>query len=244
MGAQAPTINSTYEYGIFKLMAGNRPIDYNHVKRLKVEMKRNPDLFQSNPIQVNEHMFIIDGQHRRQAAQELGVPVYYIMAPGMTIDETRDINTTQRRWTLLDFAQSYADSGREDYKVFLQFHRKYPKLPPSVLRTILAGGQLHEMDVTFKRGEFTIPDVHEARKYIEQLEEIRRRVNIKINGPLANSFMQLWKNNSEFKHELLMQKLENEGARELLQPQNTIRACLRSIEDVYNWRSKVSTRLY
>jgi hypothetical protein len=230
-------------------MAGNRPIDYNHVKRLKREMQANPHLFASNPISVNEHMYIIDGQHRRQAAQELGVDVYYIVTPGISLDETRSLNVTQRRWQLLDFARSYADSGREDYKTFLKFHKNFPNISPSIIRTYLAGGQKHELDIDFRRGEFQVADEAVAEKNLTKLNEIVKKTGININAPMAHAFLQLFTGNvakgaDEFSYEKFMEKLDRESARELLQTASSVRACLRSIENVYNFQSKHQARLY
>lgn len=247
MGTQAPevpTIQVTTDYLQFKLMAGNRPIDYNHVKRLKRSMQADPHLFPSNPIQVNEHMYIIDGQHRRLAAQELGVPVYYIVSKGATLDETRVLNVTQRRWTLLDFAKSYADSGRQDYMDFLRIHEQYPKIAPSILRVYLAGGQRHQLDVDFRRGEFQINDLEQAKRNIEKLNDVITKTHTPINTPMANALLDLMTNNEDFNFERFMQKLDRESARELYKPGSSIKSCLRSIEDVYNFQSKAMTRLY
>lgn len=252
MGTQAPDvpqIQTTKIYGLFKLMAGNRPIDYNHVKRLKREMQANPHLFASNPISVNENMYIIDGQHRRQAAQELGIDVYYVVTPGITLDETRALNVTQRRWQLLDFARSYADSGRKDYKTFLSFHKEFPNIAPSILRTYLAGGQKHQLDVDFRRGEFQIQDEEKARQNIEKLNAIIKKTGLQVNAPMSHAFLQLFngattKGADEFDYDRFMEKLDRENARELLQTASSIRACLRSIENVYNFQSKFQARLY
>jgi hypothetical protein len=242
--ALAPKIQATRDYALFQLMKGNRPVDYNHVKRLKRSMEADPHLFPSNPIQVNEHMFIIDGQHRRLAAQELGIPVYYIVSPGMSLDETRVLNVTQRRWTLLDFARSYADSGRKDYKIFLQFVNEFPKIAPGILRTYLTDGRKNQAEMDFRRGEFQVEDERHARNNIEKLQAIIAKTHIHVNAPMAGSFLRLFNDPDVFDYDFFMQKLERETARELLRPQSAVRACLRSIEDVYNFQSKTQKRLY
>lgn len=246
---EAPKIEVTNIYGLFKLMAGNRPIDYNHVKRLKRSMQKHPHMFASNPIEVNENMFIIDGQHRRLAAQELGVPVYYIVVPGATLEETRVENVTQRRWTLLDFARSYAESGRKDYKKFLEYVKLYPKIAPGILRVYLSGGQKHELDVDFRNGEFQIEDEARGAENLKKLSAIVDKTGINVNAPMAHGLLALFegrvaKNSDPFDYDFFMQKLERESARELLRTASSIRACQRSIEDVYNFQSKTQKRLY
>jgi hypothetical protein len=241
---EPPKIETTKDYAKFQLMKGNRPVDYNHVKRLKRSMETDPQLFPSNPIQVNEHYYIIDGQHRRLAAQELGIPVYYIVTPSATLDETRVLNVTQKRWSLIDFAQSYANSGRKDYTLFLRYVDEFPQISPSILRTYLAGGQKHNLDQDFRRGEFEIEDEKQARSNIERLQAIITKTHAKINSPMASALVKLFNEPDNFNYELFMGKLDKEPARELFRATSAIRGCLRSIEDVYNFQSKFQKRLY
>lgn len=241
---QAPAINSTYEYHIFKLMKGNRQIDLNHVKQLKREMQRNPDLLASNPILVNEHLFIIDGQHRWMAATELKRKLYYIVADGATIDQTRHLNTTQRSWSLIDFAKSYADSGRKGYIDFLRFHEKFPLIQLSILQGYLANRQSHDITSSFRRGDFEVTDLALAQKNLEKLNDVITMTHMSPGKPMALCLLDLMNNNPDFDIDIFIKKLERESARELYQPQVSVRGCLRSIEAVYNFQSKVNKRLY
>lgn len=190
-GMDMPKIQVTNIYGLFKLMKGNRTIDYNHVKRLKREIEANPRLLPNNPILVNENYYIVDGQHRHHAAQELGVPVYYIMSQGASIQDTRHLNSTQKGWQLLDFAQSYADSGREDYKTFIEINAKYPNIAPGIIRHYLGNGYKNESIEDFRRGEFRVGDLELAKKGLDRLSEICVTTGVKINMPMANAFWQL-----------------------------------------------------
>ena len=248
--SEVPQIQVTKDYSKFKLMAGNRTVDYNHVKRLKREMERNPHLFAGNPILVNENDFIIDGQHRRQAAQELGRPIYYIVVPGIRLDETRAINVTQRHWVLMDFAKSFADAGHEDYKKFINAVRKYPNIAPAIIMKVLAGGQRHNLGEDFRRGEFTIEDHSQALEDLDRLETIREKGRVVMNTPMAMSLLTLFKKKDDpnadenFDYERFIGKLERKGAVELFTASNTVRNSLRSIEDVYNFQSPARIRLY
>ena len=93
-------VQVTSNYQIFKTLTSNRKVDMNHVKRLATSMKENPHLFETRPILVNENMFVIDGQHRLKAAQINKQPVYYMVSKGITIEDTRTLNTTQANWTI------------------------------------------------------------------------------------------------------------------------------------------------
>lgn len=242
--SQAPKINTTYNYGMFKLMKGNRKLITSHVKELKREMQRNPELLATNPILVNEHMFIIDGQHRYSAAMELKRQLFYIVSDGSTINQARYLNTTQRRWSLLDFAQSYADSGRADYVTFLELHKKYPLVSLTVLRLYLIGKQIHDIDGIFRRGDFEIFNLPISKHYLDKLNSIITTTHTSMNVPMAVSLLELMTKNDDFDIQLFLSKLERQSAQDLFQPQNSRRACMRSIEAVYNFQSKVQKRLY
>lgn len=241
---QSSQIQSSTIYGEFQLMTGNRYIDTAHVKRLKKEMEENPNLLLASPILVNEHKFIIDGQHRYHAAKELGKPIYYIMQPGLTVDAARHLNITQKRWTLLDFAQSYADSGRAAYQTFLSLHRKFPSIPPSVLRLYLVGGLTHDTDRDFRNGKFEISDVKKSVEFLERLSIVIDKVG-HINTPMASALLLIMRDRADdFDFDRLSRKLDNESAREMFVITNNTRTCYRSVEDVYNFQSRIRTRLY
>lgn len=245
-----PVIQATKDYSRFKLMAGNRTIDYNHVKRLKREMDSNPRYFKGNPIIVNENDFIIDGQHRRQAAQESGKYVYFVVVPGLRLDETRSVNITQKHWTLMDFAKSYADGGNVDYQKFITSVHKYNNIAPSIIMKVLAGGHPHSLSSDFRAGLFEIKDMAVATKWLDRLEEIRAKTGAILNTPMAMALLMMFNMTEKtvidemFDYNKFMTKLERKSAREVFVPGNTIRSCLRSIEDVYNFHSNTRARLY
>lgn len=239
-----PQIQATKEYARFKLMGGNRNVDYNHVKRLKREFEAAPHLMPARPVIVNEHDFIIEGQHSRQAAQELGRPMYFILIPGATVTDTRHLNVTQKRWTLLDFARSYANTDQKDYEIFLDYVGKYPKISPSIIRTYLAGSQRNQLDLDFRRGEFVIENENESDWTLMRLHEVMGLIYDGMNAPMAYALLSLFKDTDNFDFELFTNKLSKEGARELFFLSSSRRACMRSIEDVYNFHSKIQKRLY
>jgi hypothetical protein len=78
-----------------------------------------------SPVIVNEHMYVIDGQHRIAAAMELKLPVYYIIADGYGIEEMQTLNQNTKNWTGTDFMNCYADLGHADYVILRDFMAKY-----------------------------------------------------------------------------------------------------------------------
>lgn len=239
-----PTIAVETNYEKFKIMSSNRIVDRNHVSRLKKEMQQNPLLLSTSPILVNENFFVIDGQHRLKAASELGHPIYYIIAEGSGIDETRALNATQRKWTMLDFAKSYAASGYKDYEQFLALNSKFPSISPSILRMYLTGmGKEGNIESDFRLGNFVIDDIKESLESIEKLQQIVDTTDMRISTPMARALRQVFQNH-DFDFDTFITKLKNEGAQERFVMHHNVRSCLRSIEEVYNFHNKIQTRLY
>lgn len=112
-GQQATYVQRTKDYSQFKYMIGNRPINEGNVKSVIAQLSRWP---QVAPIVVNEHFEVIDGQHRLQACQRLGVPVEYIVRHGFTIDHVISANASGKLWSRFDYVEKYASQGLKTYK--------------------------------------------------------------------------------------------------------------------------------
>lgn len=116
-------VNMTADLSIFTFLDGNRPPNPQHIKRLAASIKRYGMLV--NPILVNEHHEIIDGQHRYLAAKEMNAPVYYIIVRGYDLEQVHTLNMNQKNWTVKDFLNGYADMGLKDYIILREFWHKH-----------------------------------------------------------------------------------------------------------------------
>lgn len=245
-GKEPAQVQVTKDYQRFKTLSSNRRVDMNHVKRLAKSMKENPHLFETRPILVNENMFVIDGQHRLRAAQENKQPVYYMVSKGITVDDTRTLNTTQANWTMMDFARSYASTGNEHYQTFLAAVSKYPNLQPTVIRFYL-GGQASQNALytqAFKNGDFVVERPNLSDIYLEQLSNIKRHLpNVQLTRAYGLAFYKLFENPEVFDYEYFLGKLENEGAAALMRGSAEMKDAFRCIEDVYNYNRNEKNRV-
>lgn len=165
-------IQLTTKYSIFNVMEGNRTVNKTHVGALKNNIVKHPTLTQVMPILVNEKMEVVDGQHRLQALQELGMPVYYIKAEGATLSDVITINTAAKRWGWMDYAHSHASLKNENYITYLEFASEYGSVGHKTL--ILALNHLH-YDMAdyknFKEGRFVVSgDLAEARSFLSLVQ--------------------------------------------------------------------------
>lgn len=232
-------IRRTTDYTKFMYMGGNRNVDVKHVLELQAQMERNRSMFASLPILVNEAWYIVDGQHRFEAAKALGLPVYYIMQKGAGLSDARQLNIAQKRWRMIDFAKSYADSGRTDYIELLRISERYPKIPLSIVASYLG---VHGRDTDhFRRGEFQIVNKEDAIAALDVLSEIVDLLGRPASGAFTGALWQVI-HNDDFDEQTFIRKLKENP--ETLVMATSVRACLRSIEEVYNRHNKVAIRLY
>ena len=115
-------IYTTSEYGSFKVLKGNRAISELHVRKL-VEAIKEKDL--QIPIIVDHDMNVLDGQHRLESYKITGNPVSYIIKDEFDLQDVRNVNSVNRKWTLTEYLMSYVKLGNKDYQLLEWFHNKY-----------------------------------------------------------------------------------------------------------------------
>lgn len=176
-------IYETNDYDRFLFMKGNRPVDKAHVKTIADKMNREGNLMVDFPVIVNDHFFVIDGQHRILAAKQNGMNVYYTVVEGGTIDTVISVNTDIRNWTWLNFAQSWAARGNKHYKQFMELHDEYKYnftilmkycLHMSNNRTASANDANYKNSPLrqFKEGDFEIKDLELTKRLLKQYSDL------------------------------------------------------------------------
>lgn len=107
-------ILKTNDYAIFKKHSGNTPIDPLNLKKIKNSLRIN-NMLELRPILVNKEMEVIDGQHRLQAALELGLDVFYTIQEKSNAMDMVLLNSAQRHWKIDDYVRFYASEGKRSY---------------------------------------------------------------------------------------------------------------------------------
>ena len=236
----------TSDYSIFNTIEGNRNISREHVSRLANAIE-NKNLLQYFPVLVNENMEVIDGQHRLMAAAKLGYDVHYEVVPGLTIEHVVSINTNLRKWTLMDFIESYIELGKNDYVILKGFIERY-KMGASLSAGLLMGFQAlrggSHIAQTIKDGKFSIGSFDQAEKIAEQLQKLASHAEFPVNQDreFVLALVKLNKN-PQFDFDRLLAKLKMSGDK--LQKRHSAKYYLIHVEELYNWsNSKNKVELY
>lgn len=210
-------VYETTNYEQFKFLEGNRPVDEKHYKSLAKKMQREGNLMYLRPVEVTENMEIIDGQHRAKAAELNGMPVYYVIQPDTNINTTIIFNTGSRNWTWLNFAESWAGRGNQEYQKFIELQKEYG-FRFSAMLLYATGTHVHSnftkegelsSSQQFKQGEFKFKDYFLAKKLLQQYADVVKEagLNTREFAIAMHSFMR----RPGYNHELLLEKIRQFG---------------------------------
>jgi len=228
-------VHTTKDYSLFKSIEGNRNKNLLHINRLKKSMSEN---YLFTTITVNEFYEVIDGNHRFDAIQELGLSLNYIICPGYGLTEVHILNQNSKTWNADDYLNGYCNLGYKDYLQFADFKEKY-KLGFNETMALLTGS-LNRYNEMFYKGEFKIKSMWYAVDLIEKIlliepyyKGIRRR-------SFVYTMMSLSKNNN-FSFAEFLQKLKLQPTS--LQDCTSVEAYKALIEDIYNYHRREKVNL-
>lgn len=248
-------VNQTNDYSIFRTMEGNRNVNRLHVKRLKESFQK---AYLISPIIVNEKFEIIDGQHRFEAAKQIGLPINFIIAPDYGLEEVQMLNENMKNWKKEDYLNAYCDLKNPEYLKFRNFMRRFPEFGVAVCETILTDrlGRMNSSDRNlvsetnkkgafavryFQEGDLKIPDYDKAVENAEKIMTIKPYYDGYNRPSFVRAMIGIFRIDY-YDHARLLERL-NANPTALQHCANVSQYRL-MIEDVYNFRSrdKVSLR--
>ncbi|MGX0346575.1 hypothetical protein ACUXOE_001813 [Staphylococcus cohnii] len=164
-------VYKTEDLDIFKFTKFNRNV------LITKEMLEQAEEGFISPVIVNEHMVVIDGQHRVEHARKADVPVEYIIKPGLNEHDIVRMNTTQRKWNMLNYIESYANQGSEEYVSLLNLlNKKYAgtTVVISVARNKTTSSGITEL---IKSGNFEFINFEETLNFFKYYEKFRKETD-------------------------------------------------------------------
>jgi len=173
-------IESTTDYEKFKYKACNRDINPANLRKIKNSIAVK-DLLKYRPILVDKEFYVIDGQHRLEAAKQLSVPIYYQIQTGCVPEDIIILNSNQKKWDMCDYFKFYCHAGKPEYlklKAFMEEHNQ------SILDALRALGKVGgSYYFPFRKGTYKHPDDESSgaerlnfqKKIINELRECMMR---------------------------------------------------------------------
>lgn len=240
-------IFKTKDYGQFKKMKGQRPL--NEKKVITLMKAIDVEVGNIQPILVYADKTVWDGQHRLEACKRLGAPVEYKVTENSGNDAVI-INNTATKWGTLDYLNysmhnTLSDSDAKIVKAFIDKASFYANtgIPKNAVLRFIAGGTIskisqYSINIANQLSVNTINDKCEALDIIAVT--IGKLTSAKA-AKLMRSSMFLTLLNvlyfyDEFDFNVLSAKIiTNEDK---LYVCSTSDSCIELIENIYNYRSR------
>lgn len=234
-------VQTSTKYDKFKFIVTNRERNQGHIEKLKKAFQEVGNLTRVQPILVNEKMEIIDGQHRFEAAKDLGEPIYFTMRKGLGVNEARSMNILQRPWNVDDYAESYINSGNRNYIDYMRLREDYG-FNHSITLLYAYGGDATGLSASFRDGSFVLPDLPGAIKRLDMLASVAEiSPDVARYRPFAAALLSTMRVEG-YDHKEFLKKLEL-NADSLMKRLGNIPDNQRMIEDIYNHSTRVGNRL-
>lgn len=178
------TVYRTSDLSMFKTLKGNRDVKENRKQALIESIDKHGYI--TNPIIVNEKYEVIDGQGRLSACKELGCPIDYVIVPNVGINECMVLNMNMKNWLTIDFVESYAKQGKEDYVNILDLSKMGFGLRTYMFANGLFGGTVvAERTIKEGRAVSSKETYQKAKKALEYLQTVKPFTD-KVEGRKAD----------------------------------------------------------
>lgn len=236
-----PKIISTKEYSIFNSVDFNRKKNERHIQQLKKIIQKE-NLLHLHPILVNEKMEVVDGQHRLEAAKELGLDIFYIQ-DRISYDHILNSNLFQKKLILEDVIKFYAVKDGIPSYLELQEYMNLLEISPKSLISLIFGTMSLPMIEFIKSGKFEMPrDKMYLEKVVFSFSKLKEFVKEKKITPYtmfsSTNFTVAFRNLV-----LLPDYIENIFFNKLsqrwfdLKPQINSKEWTRVLIGIYNWKN-------
>ena len=156
---------TTYDYGRFQKLVGNRDVTELRKAKIRRSVEANGQVF--TVITVNEKMEVVDGQGRLEVFSEKGLPVNYVIVPGLTSKDCAVLNAATTAWRLDDYIEMYCSQGNDAYRRLKELKEKHRNIAITTIAFALCGkGHSNggtnirsgvSFNVTVKEGTFDLP---------------------------------------------------------------------------------------
>ena len=237
-------IDKTLDYSMFKKHPRNRPIDEANIRKIMHSIGRE-NLLKRRPIEVNENFEVMDGQHRLEVANRLGLEVYYEIKEDMLAHHICLLNDNQKGWNKDDYLHYQASGGNENYIQLQSFinHHKFP-LTRALIALGLGGGGGNTQ--RFIDGHFLFPSSEEMIEVTDILEKsefvVEYLTSKTIDMKAYFSALRFYRGLYVF---LSLKSVEFDTFKKKLsqrmdhfRPVSRLRDLLKIIQEIYNWKNK------
>lgn len=233
----------TTDYSMFKKHESNRPIDNQNLRKVQASMRAR-NMLEFRPILVDQNMYVIDGQHRLEAAKALACEVFYQIQKEGNSEDIILLNAAQKKWELIDYVNYHASKGIQPY-IDLKTLVTDLKLPFSlIVRSVTSWGG--KIAVSIKNGSFCFREgtspitVKESFSKVNDVKEIIKKYSQKpssfCNATRFTEALISMISNKSVDYEKFKSKITLRA--DHLKPCANFQAYYQLLKDIYNFNNR------
>jgi hypothetical protein len=230
--------------GTFKYHEVNRDflnrISQSRINRIAESMIN--DGLKPIPIIVTSKFYVVDGQHRLEAAKIAGKGIYFIIdtsipntAKGI-FEAARSMNQNSKEWSKKDYIHGFSEMGKESYTTLEKFGEKFPMFSLTERIMLLQNsGTKHANKADFANGEFDVVDVNKAELWANNLLSLKEYFPQGYNKSVfVRTLLTIMEKKTEFSFDEFLRKVQ-------LRPGSIYlcgdkRSYAEMIEEIYNYK--------
>lgn len=231
---------STTDYALFRSITSNREVNEPHVRKLIANISKE-NLLHLRPIDVTEKFEVVDGQHRLEAAERLGVPIYYQLSPALNQNHIAVLNSVSRSWTGLDYLNHFTVEGREHYQRISKFLQQNPKFALDSVLNLLSLDSRGNTQV-FRAGDYKVTRWEQGLLVAAFVEDLHEKFG--FAHAFSSSFVAALDQavrTGRYDHATMLRKVEQQPRALVRCP--TQAASLEMIEELYNYKTAAPNRV-
>lgn len=234
-------IQKTLDYSIFKKMDANRKLLKFHIKKMCTALQKDNQL-NAHPILVNKDFYVIDGQHRLEAAKILGLEIFYIQSNTVKDHHVIDANVNQKIFEVDNYIDYFAINDKNPVYIELKNMLKNTGLKPKALLTLIIGVVSSNILEFLKTGKFQFPENKDNNKILDfylnfmsyAKDKRLKPISMFTNHNFTRSMRWLF-NTTGFDPSLLFKKLDLRWFD--LRPQRTSEDWYTLLINIYNFKN-------
>lgn len=186
-GYQVGVVYKTSDLSIFKFSKFNRTV------LLSAKMIEQAKEGLINPIIVNEYYVVIDGQHRLTAAKKAGVPIEYIIKPGLDEKDIVRMNTVQKPWSLKNHIEAWANQGNSEYQALAEIVKTKVADVTAITEIALDSINGAQTRKIIEKGKFKFHNQGVTNEFFDMYRDFKKKANIPSQTKVVLSLYQLFR---------------------------------------------------
>lgn len=243
-------VNYTTHLNQFKFIDTNRkitnPRSQKRIQQIAESMKTNGVL--PIPVIVTSRFYIVDGQHRIEAAKLAGVGVYYIIDEKIPNTErgvflaAQLINKFSQNWGKADYIHGFAELGYESYEMLEKFAQKFPQFSTTEQIMFLRNSGTDCVDKEkFANGDFVVKNLKKAEDLANHFLELKDIFKGYNKSVFVRTVLTIIEKKKGFKFSEFIYKVKLRPTSLVLCGDKKSYSAL--IEDIYNYKRRESEKL-